>query len=157
VSTARSESASPPPGRTAPAPASDAAAPDPARAASAHAALANGPPVDRLYRCAALARLLGETRGGDSAAGFATLAEEFDAAIGRLAGLLFDNADPVRAGAQPNPLDVLQSVRAEGAQAGPRFAAWLDDSWARCGDEVAWLDEVRVLVAADAGALAEAH
>jgi hypothetical protein len=48
----------------------------------------------------------------------------------------------------------MEAVRAEGEKAGPRFAGWLDNAWARCSDEVAWLEEVRVLLAADAAALA---
>jgi hypothetical protein len=143
--------------RPAPAPegarrSSDGGAPlDEAARELAIVALENGPPSLRLFRCAALARLLGERRTGADRARYEILVTDLDAAIAQIrdypAAVVDESAgsgaDP---GMLPTPEAALQATRDEAARVGPRVDQWLDNSWARCDQEVQWLDQVRVLL-----------
>lgn len=119
-------------------------------------ALENGPPSLRLFRCAALARLLSERRTGAERERFAALVTEIDAAVAQVrhnpAGVVDETSGPdADPGTPPTPEAVLQATRDEAASVGPRVDQWLDNGWARCDQEVQWLEQVRVLLPASAG------
>lgn len=142
-----------PPPDGAPGSSADGAPVDEAARELALVALENGPPSLGLFRCAALARLLSERRTGADRAQYKALVTDLDAAIAQVrdypAAVVDESADPgADPGALPTPEAVLQATRDEAAKIGPRVDEWLDNSWARCHQEVQWLDRVRALLPA---------
>ncbi len=113
--------------------------------------LDDGPPPLKLYRCAVYARLLGERRTGAEGAAFRSAAAELDTVV----ALLRDSrrSQPVPgstdgAGASatqpdlPDPESVQAAERSRAAELGPRLEPWLEESYARCDQELAWAREV---------------
>lgn len=126
---------------------------DAATLRNALVALDNGPPPRKIYRCAALAGLLGEQRSQPERARFTALAADFGAVIAQIRGNPAAVVDELAAEtaadeALAEPEAVLQATRDEAERVGSRRAEWLDNAWARCDQEVAWLEEVRSLLPA---------
>ncbi len=123
--------------------------------------LDNGPPPIKLYRCGAYARLLSESTTADAARDWRRLADRFDEVIALLSpadSLEARDAAPAGPGAAgtpsaaPSPDAVRQSVQTQAEQAGDRRAAWLEESFARCDQEVLWLAKVWASVPEPGGA-----
>jgi type IV secretory pathway VirB10-like protein len=126
-------------------PASDAASKSATRAPElappAPVSLDETPPPLKLYRCAVYARLLGES-ASDAArrAELRRIADELDSIVEML-GATAASGDPPAEGL-PDAESVRRAERARAQQAGPRREQWLEESYARCDQEVAWALEV---------------
>jgi hypothetical protein len=120
--------------------------------------LDDGPPPLRLYRCAVYARLLGDNKPAAEAAPIRAVAAELDAVIALLRETRAAIRDPAAPDLgtpadTPDPDVVRETEMARARQVGPRLVEWLEDSYARCDQEIVWAHGLtgRVPVTSPAG------